>query len=266
MAIMSLWSRIRRKKFIILGTSMDHLSHFSSKALCSFIFLNSDFIAMRDSISWYLATTLSSNKVLLTADLIFLSNEITSSTLFNGDAIGVSFIDYYSTLTFENEKHDTFIKDLKNLLIKIKERRLIYISFQNGMGQRDDQIFSELKKSVPRLEFKLITNYKDLRFIESELCSVVTMRYHLALIALLLKKEILIIDHEIKFKALSKDFGVRSVDLDNLNGFEPDQMSYPEQFSFLSSKEQATKNFAWLQPDDFDSTSVISPQRGRGCA
>jgi polysaccharide pyruvyl transferase WcaK-like protein len=253
-----LYAKIQKKKVIIFGISIDILASVSTLILTKIIFLLADFISARDRISFSYLKYIVPDKSILSADISFLNQDIkdllhshnkSNRISNNKKTIGLCFIDYFNTYEKNKEKDCLFKDRILNILYKHKDMyNYKYIIFQEGEGQKDDEIYKFINSKI-NIECILVNNIDSLKEINKNIDIIITMRYHLAIIGYMFKKEILIIDHETKMSSLAVDLNLKSIFIDDILNENMDFISFLSQKNIynINLEGKARLNFKWIE-------------------
>ena len=248
------YAYLLNKKVVIIGISIDLIANYVNLYLIKQIFSHSDFISVRDFISYsyvkYLKNFNISN-ISKSVDLAFLLESKSIDKKIYDNTLGLCFVDYYGEYEKDEKKREEFCNKVYNEIRSIENYKLFYIIFQSGNGLKDDFIYNFLIKKGIKLKKKFIdiTNYNELNQIDN----FITMRYHLGILGIIFNKKVLIIDHEIKMTSLKLDFDIDYISIDDF--FTKDDVFY----NFLNNnykrisydlsiiKKIAKENFKWLK-------------------
>ena len=254
-----LFARLRRRSIIIAGVGIDILANPFSLWLTRRIFASADFVAVRDDLSLAYLGHLPPTKLRLASDLVLSGSVLVTTKGVLRSAkrkvIGICFIDYFRTLDISTTKHRMYLDRVADCLRQYQDRfDFCCLAFQEGVGQRDDWIFHELKGQFTTLSYKHLSSPADLEFLRDEIDLVLTTRFHLGLLACMLGKPVALISHELKLAALAIDFSLPTVFIDDF--IEGEGFDLPKVFERFDGQEiagklelqraRAQRNFEWL--------------------
>ena len=253
------FAKWRHRRVIITGVGFDILSNSFSLWLSRGIVASADFVAIRDALSLSYLEHLSLPHMCLTADLV-LADPVTVSTNSGTDGrkrkvIGICLIDYFRTVDISTIRHEAYLNRVTEFFRQYQDRfDFCCLAFQEGVGQRDDWIYRELKGQFPTLSYKHFSVPGDLEFLRDEVDLVLTTRFHLGLLACMLGKPVAIISHELKLAALALDLSLPTVFMEEF--IEGQGLELVETLERFDCKELANKldrqrvrakrNFDWL--------------------
>ena len=253
------FAKLRHRRVIITGVGFDILSNSFSLWLSRGIVASADFVAIRDALSLAYLENLSLPNVCLAADLV-LTDPVMVPRNGGGDGrkrkvIGICLIDYFRTVDISAIKHDAYLNRVTEFLRQNQDRfDFCCLAFQEGVGQRDDWMYQELKGQFPALSYKHLAVRADLEFLRDEVDLVLTTRFHLGLLACMLGKPVAIISHELKLAALALDLSLPTVFMEEF--IEGQGHELAEALERFDCKElagkldrqrvRAKRNFDWL--------------------
>lgn len=256
LSVLVWYAKLWKRKIIILGVSVDIIASPLTLFFLKYIFKKAEFIGLRDEISFAYGRYINSPKALLTADLVFLNefNEFSVDKLNDCRiTVGLCFIDYFNNIEIDGAKNKKYRYNiLKTLLDHNSKYRFKYISFQEKIGSRDDEIYNYLISNGLEMEYCFIDSVEDVGEINS-LDFIVTTRYHLAIIGLILSKNILIISHETKMYSIANEFKLPYISIDDLLADKIDFICYMDNVNggydneLIHVKDRARRNFDWMK-------------------
>ncbi len=135
-----------------------------------------------------------------------------------------------------------------------KRYDLLCITFQRGIGQRDDWLDPILQARFAGAEAIHIDTLEAARSMAARVDVLVTTRFHLGILGVMWGKPVVVIDHEQKMASLAKDFALplismqrfisgAAVDLDVLlKTYDPQQTKA----RYALERERVALNFEWM--------------------
>lgn len=248
------FSKIKRAPIYIFGVSLDPLSTFSSLWLCRNILKLANFVGVRDPLSTNYANKISKREIAETEDLIFASDFINSPLPRSEKThVGLSFVDYYGGYKIKTGEDMKFDNSLKDYISSFpKETRFKYFIFQSQLGLNDQKYLKKIEGWGYNIEPVYCTDWKEFLDHLSRCFKIVSMRFHLALIAIRYKIPTLIIDHELKLKALAKMYNASSITLESFikNGLRENNLDESSiHFELERSKKFSEDNFLWIHKE-----------------
>lgn len=253
------FAKLRHRRVIITGVGFDILSNSFSLWLSRGIVALADFVAIRDAVSLSYLDHLPVPNIRLAADLVLADPTIVPANREGAGrkrkVIGICLIDYFRTVDISAIKHEAYLNRVAELLRQNQDRfDFCCLAFQEGVGQRDDWMYQELKGQFPTLSYKHISLRADLEFLRDEIDLVITTRFHLGLLACMLDKPVAIISHELKLAALALDLALPTVFMEEfIEGQGVELVEMLEQFDCKDlagkldrQRVRAKRNFDWL--------------------
>jgi len=262
-----LYAKRKKKRVVILELSSDIIANalniYFLKKICN----KADFITVRD---WYTFTFLryltGRKDILKCADLSFLHvsnfSEDKKTTYVNTDiTVGLNFLNYFGI--YEEDLKNKFVLGEKLIteltqLMSLANLRLVYVSLQNDLGLQDKFSFDFLTSNGINIEFRNL-NLHNCHDALLDIDLIITMRYHLAILSIMLGKPCLIIHHEMKLQSLVAEYGIPGISvydfLENQNVLVDflltDFNRIKVQYHNLKKGrkkllKEAEKNFEWL--------------------
>ena len=253
------FAKLRHRRIIITGVGFDILSNSFSLWLSRGIVASADFVAIRDAVSLSYLDYLPVPNVRYAADLI-----LADSTIAPGGrevagrkrkVVGICMIDYFRTVDVSAAKHDAYLARVAALVRQNQERfDFCCLAFQEGVGQRDDWMYPELKREFPGVSYKHLSSQAELEFLRDEIDLVITTRFHLGLLGAMLGKPVAVISHELKLAALALELALPTVFVEEfIEGQGDELLDRLERFDCkkLAGKldrmrVRAERNFDWV--------------------
>lgn len=252
---------LARVPIALIGVSCDQLAHPVSLWLSRAIFQRARWVTVRDAYSRDYARYFGRSDAALCADLAFASPDLPPSQpmdragpMTGRRRIGVCLIDYFAVYEPDAALRQRFLASFADALrTHAADTDYVYLSLQAGQGLHDERLYDELSRSVVFAERRLLRSGGEAMDVLRELDGVVTMRYHLGLLAQAAGKPVVAIVHEMKMATLAEGPGVSLVSLARLtSGGAGDPISAldgidttPMDWSTLLY--DAERNFAWCE-------------------
>lgn len=255
------YAKWRHRRIIITGVGFDILSNPFSLWLSRGIVASAEFVAIRDAVSLSYLDYLAVPDSRLAADLVCADPAIVPANREGAGrsrkVIGICLIDYFRTVDVSAVKHAAYLNRVTELVRQNQDRfDFCWLVFQEGVGQRDDWAYQELKEQFPALSYKHLSARTDLEFLRDEIDLVITTRFHLGLLACMLGKPVAIISHELKLAALALDLSLPTVFMEEF--IEGQGQELVERLERFDCKElagaldrqrvRAKRNFDWVRP------------------
>jgi len=135
-----------------------------------------------------------------------------------------------------------------------KHYNLLCITFQRGIGQRDDWLEPMLRAHYPDANIVHVDTLEAARSMAARVDVLVTMRFHLGILGIMWGKPIVIIDHEQKMAALAKDFSLPSISLQEfISGAQLDMQGLLATYDanrtsarLAIERDRVATNFEWM--------------------
>jgi len=252
-----LWAKLWRKPVVIIGVGVDCLTHPVSRWLTKRIMGAADFVAVRDSLSQPYVSHRHPEQTRLSADLaLSLKFEpLAAAPPRFRPVLGFCFIDYYRTVDISEVGHARYEAAIKSFLESCKKHyNLLCITFQRGIGQRDDWLEPMLRAHFPDANIVHVDTLEAARSMAARVDVLVTMRFHLGILGIMWGKPIVIIDHEQKMAALAKDFSLPSISLQEfISGAQLDMQGLLATYDanrtsarLAIERDRVATNFEWM--------------------
>jgi polysaccharide pyruvyl transferase WcaK-like protein len=256
--LLAVWyARLRRRRVIVLGVAVDRLDNPVSLWATRRILAAAEFIALRDALSLPYARHVPPERVRLSADLV-LGLDVGPVPAGPGRArpvAGLCFIDYFRTVEPSADGHRRYVEAIVGL---IERNRGAFdfagIAFQSGIGQRDDWMFAALRERFPGIPTLRVDSLAAAEEMAHSVDVLVTTRFHLAVLGAMWGKPVVIIDHELKMRAIAEELELPAVTLANFVAGPSPQIgdllrrSDRERTAgrLRAVRERVALNFAWL--------------------
>lgn len=241
---------LSNKKVHIIGVSFDYLTHSTSLWFVKYILKNVDSVACRDPFSQAYATQISGrNDIVLSEDLFYLTGYLDQPLKVTPEYLGLALVDYFGAYKVNHKFKENYDKNIIQLIrTQSAGNKIIYFVFQKSLGLDDEKQINFLQAQGFELEVVFCNSWADFSSQISRCKHVITMRFHLALIAAALKVPVTVIDHELKLSALAYQYSLNNITLQDL--LQPQMVLPPSraQLELPLDKlaENAEKNFKWL--------------------
>lgn len=253
------YAKWRGRRVVVTGVAVDLLTHPLSLALTRSILGSADFVAVRDAISLPYAEhrRQTDRPALLAADMVLslpLPPVAPQACDDGRPVLGFCFIDYYRTLTRYPERHPAYVAAILRLLAAHRQQyRLLCITFQQGQGQRDDWLQPLLVEHFPEVRTLHVDSLAQVAALGG-VDVLLTTRFHLGILGVMLGKPVIVIDHELKMTALANDFALPTLSLVEfvagadchvdalLNEYNPARTAA----SLAQQRQRVAHNFAWF--------------------
>jgi len=237
-----LWAKLLRKKVLLVNIGIEPPSTKWGKILTLMICKLSDYISVRDSISYDLVKSFKYKNILEhTFDIsIILQNNLDLLRSNDNDVniLGISLLPYFEIYKSKKSKDIIFVNEIAkglNLWLRQNENNYIYIFVMSETSAVNDIGISNLLKSkLDNLSRVKIIAYNPNPLITIELISeckaFIGMRYHSCIFAYITNIPMIIIDYATKCSALITDIMLNENSLisieDILNGNFPIRMEH----------------------------------------
>lgn len=256
--MLAVWyARLRGRRVIVLGVAVDRLDNPVSLWATRRILAAAEFIALRDTLSLPYAAHVPPERVRLSADLV-LGLDLGPAPADPARArpvAGLCFIDYFRTVEPSADGHRRYVEAIIGL---VERNRGIYdfacIAFQSGIGQRDDWLFATLRERFSGIGMLRVDSIAAAEEMARSVDVLVTTRFHLAVLGAMWGKPVIVIDHELKMRAIAEELELPAVTLaDFIAGSSPEISDLLRRCDrertagrLLAARERVARNFAWL--------------------
>jgi polysaccharide pyruvyl transferase WcaK-like protein len=252
------WARILRKRVVVVGVGVDDLTHPVSRWLTRRILTAAEFVAVRESMSLPYVSHRSKENTRVSADLALeldFAPPIAELPR-RRQTIGFCFIDYFGTVEPSVAGFAAYEAAIVAFLERYRSRyNLVCITFQRGIGQRDDWLCPMLQAKYPDVTVVHIDSLDAARELARRVDILVTSRFHLGILGVMWDKPVLIVDHERKMASLAADFALpvislqafvagAPIDLDEMLGHYDSQETAAR---LATARQRSELNFEWLK-------------------
>ena len=258
--LISIFSRIFRKKVYITGVGIDLLRHPTSRFYLKWILKCADSVYIRENYGYRLAKSLigePGSRLFLTKDILYSSAYIDSGFIpARNRNIGISLTDYYLEYDPSKDKRDNFVREFSRFLKNSAalDRTVKFFIFQDKESGSDRKIAED----ILRASVKSALNYEiiDLRAADDlneayrDLGMVIGMRFHALVFSSILNIPFIGLNHEKKIEEICSDFDMPYIDIDNLSS---DNLSRQVSNLFASGKiPEVTRDMVARAEQNFD--------------
>jgi polysaccharide pyruvyl transferase WcaK-like protein len=261
------WAAIRGKRVVVVGVGIDDLTHPVSRWLTHRILTKAEFVAVRESMSLPYVSHRSQETTRLSADMALgldLVPAISAAPRLR-QTIGFCFIDYFGTVEPSAAGSAGYEVAIIAFLDRYRSRYdLICITFQRGIGQRDDWLWPMLQKRFPDVATAHIDSLDAAQALAKCVDILVTTRFHLGVLGVMWSKPVLVVDHERKMASLAADFALPVISLQDFASGSPiDLDAMLAQYDLretrarlAASRQRVALNFEWVNPQASRGTSL----------
>ncbi len=220
-SIISICANFLGKPPILLANGIGPVTRQWAKFLLKIVLINSQFIIVRDSISYDFVCSFGlNNKCLLGFDpAILLINryKFIYNENYNNKYLGISLIPFNSIYAGDPSKDEfiinTFVIALKRILSENEDIFLKLFAFRSGNRHSDEkivvQLSNELNQYSNRINIIVYNGNIHQFLIEIASCyAFIGMRYHSSLFAYLFCKPLILIDYQEKCRGLARDIAI----------------------------------------------------------
>jgi polysaccharide pyruvyl transferase WcaK-like protein len=258
--LISIFSRIFRKKVYITGVGIDLLRHPTSRFYLKWILKCADSICIRENYGYRLAKSLigePGSRLFLTKDILYCSAYIGSGFIpARNRNIGISLTDYYLEYDPSKDKRDNFVREFSRFLKNsaAPDRTVKLFIFQDKESGSDRKIAED----ILRASVKSALNYEiidlraadDLKEAYRDLGMVIGMRFHALVFSSIFNIPFIGLNHEKKIEEVCSDFDMPYIDIDNLSA---DNLSRQVSNLFTSGKiPEVTRDMVARAEQNFD--------------
>jgi polysaccharide pyruvyl transferase WcaK-like protein len=251
------YARLKGKRVIVFGVAVDRLEHPVSEWVTRRIFAAAEFIALRDVLSLPYVAHVPAERVRVSADLVMgldlgpapVAPERSRPT------VGLCFIDYFRTVEPSEERHLAYLNTIIDLIDRHRDHfTFACIAFQSGIGQQDDWLFDVLSERFPEIQTLCVNRLASAMQVARSVDIFVTTRFHLAVLGAIWKKPVVVIDHELKMRAIAEEFDLPVVSLSDfvdgppfvlpvlLRRYDPERTAA----RCRTARKRVSRNFDWL--------------------
>lgn len=206
----------------IVGVSFDLMANPVSLWLTRAIFRRARSISVRDSYSLDYARYFGRADAQLCADLAFASPQMAAPPARDVAAsgrrrIGICLVDYYAVYEPDQAARRAFLMRCAAILrAHAGEADYVYLSLQSGQGLHDERLCDDLAGEIAFAERAMLQSAAQAMAALGRLDGIVTMRYHLGLLAQAAGLPVVALSHELKMASLADAPGVLAVPLARL--------------------------------------------------
>lgn len=269
-ALFVLWSLVVRARLfgirvVAIGVSCDLLAHPASLWLTRAIFRACDVVTVRDMVALDYVRYFGRHDARLCPDLAFAAPLLCKAAVTarpqaapsQRRRVGLSLIDYYAAYEANEATRRLFLDRIAASLRRHESAaEYVFLSLQENEGLGDNRVYADLRNEVEFADYRRIDSAEAMFAAFAALDAVVTMRYHLALIAAAAGLRVEVLYHELKMLAvgLVPDVGLMPCHAILHAGADPIASLMrrwdraPERADFDQLAAQAADNFAWLEP------------------
>ncbi len=203
----------------IVGVSFDLMANPSSLCLTRAIFRRARTISVRDSHSLDYVRYFGRADARLCADLAFASPQLAAPPARDLAAsgrrrIGICLVDYYAVYEPDQAARQAFLARCAAILrTHAAEADYVYLSLQSGQGLHDERLCDDLAGEIAFAERATLRSAEAAMAALCRLDGVVTMRYHLGLLAQAAGLPVVALSHELKMASLADAPGALAVPL-----------------------------------------------------
>lgn len=248
----------------VVGVSFDLMAHPASLWLTRAILRRARTISVRDVYSLDYVRYFGRADVRLCADLAFASPQLAAPPARNAAApgrrrIGICLVDYYAVYEPDQAARRAFLARFAAILrAHAADADYVYISLQSGQGLHDDRLCDDLAGKIAFAERASLRSAEDAMALLGRLDGVVTMRYHLGLLAQAAGLPVVALSHELKMASLADAPGTLALPLARVMADEACDpvaalATLPARASdaacdWAALRRSSEANFFWAQP------------------
>lgn len=275
-SLILLWCLVLRARLMgvriaVIGVSCDLLADPMSLWLTRSIFRGAAVITVRDHFSYDYARYFGRRDTRLCADLVFASPQFTQDSIAGiqrrrasrvgsrvKPRIGVCLVDYFAVYEPDAARREVFMDRMTESLLKHSaEAEYVYISLQENQGLGDDRVYAVLAGRLAFADYRSVGTLAQATDLCGELDGILTMRYHLGLLAAASGLPVVALHHELKLVSIALMPGVMPVGLSQLikdDSADPIGLLMAaaagvpahEQPDAGTVRHEAMANFSWL--------------------
>jgi polysaccharide pyruvyl transferase WcaK-like protein len=245
------------KRVVIAGVGVDRLTNRASKWLTQRIFNAAEFVAVREEAAFAYVPQGTREHTKLAADLVLgLELDNIAPPTRTRQAVGLCFIDYFRTVESSERSHAAYEAAIFSLVERYRGTKdFACITFQRGIGQRDDWLVPRWLKRFPEHSVLHVDSIDSARTAIAAVDVIVTTRFHLGLLGIMWGRAVIAIDHELKMASLAEDFRLPGIPIEDfISRQDVDLDSLLTRYDkattarcLAAQRERVALNFAWLR-------------------